>query len=518
MNLVDVILNNVRRYPDKLVLICGDIRLTYKNFNERCNRLANSFEMLGVRKGEHIILLSKNCHIHFELFFASAKAGVVFIPLNYRLSPREIIYIINDSDSKCLFFAKEYLSVVQSIKNDLKNVGTYVCIDDFLEGFNYYEEILKKGDPKEPDTSFINEDDIVTIFYTSGTTGYPKGAMISHRNRISDMINQVTDNEYIEPEDIHLNVGPLYHIGALSQSHGHIYRGCTVVILKEFDPKTIFELIEKERVNSFWAAPTMIKMLLDYPEKDKYNLKSIKTITYAGAPMPVELLRRAIEFFGKNKFIQFFGMTETGPQITHLRRKDHVFEGTEKQLMRLRSVGIECQNVHVRIVDDNDKDLSTGEVGEIIVKSEGVTKGYWKKPEETQKAIKNGWFHTGDMGYLDEDRYLYIVDRKKDMIITGGENVYSAEVENVLCMHPAISEAAVIGVPHEKWGETVKAIVILKTGQKATEEEIIEFCKKNLASYKKPTSVEFVNELPKTASGKVLKRELRERYGGIFKK
>jgi acyl-CoA synthetase (AMP-forming)/AMP-acid ligase II len=262
----------------------------------------------------------------------------------------------------------------------------------------------------------------------------------------------------------------------------------------------------------------MIKMLLDYPEKDKYNLKSIKTITYAGAPMPVELLRRAIEFFGKNKFIQFFGMTETGPQITHLRRKDHVFEGTEKQLMRLRSVGIECQNVHVRIVDDNDKDLSTGEVGEIIVKSEGVTKGYWKKPEETQKAIKNGWFHTGDMGYLDEDRYLYIVDRKKDMIITGGENVYSAEVENVLCMHPAISEAAVIGVPHEKWGETVKAIVILKTGQKATEEEIIEFCKKNLASYKKPTSVEFVNELPKTASGKVLKRELRERYGGIFKK
>lgn len=517
MNLVDVLLNNVRRYPEKNAIICGDIRLTYREFNSRCNQLANSFDYLELQRGDHIALLSKNCHIHFELFFACAKGGVVFIPLNYRLSPREIIYILNDSESKCLFFAKEYFHTINAIHNELRDVKSYVCIDEPREGFLYYEELIKKGDPREPDVSFINEEDVVTIFYTSGTTGYPKGAMISHKNRISDMMNQVIDNEYIEPEDIHLNVGPLYHIGALSQSQGHIYRGGSVVVLKEFDPKKIYELIEKERINSFWAAPTMIQMLLDYPEKDKYDLSSIKTITYAGSPMPLGLLRRAIEFFGPNKLIQFFGMTETGPQVSHLRRKDHLFEGTEKQLRRLRSVGIECQNVHVRIVDDNDQDLPIGEVGEILVKSDGVTKGYWKKPEETQKAIKDGWFHTGDMGYLDEDRYLYIVDRKKDMIITGGENVYSAEVENVLYMHPAISEAAVIGVPHEKWVETVKAIVVLKPGVSVTEEEIIDFCKKNLASYKKPTSVEFVNELPKTASGKILKRELRERYGGLRK-
>ncbi len=514
MNIVDVILSNVRRYPEKPALICGETRLTYKEFNERCNRLANSFLSLGVGENEHFSLLSKNCHIHFELFFAAAKAGTVFVPLNYRLSPRELIYIINDSESKCLFFAKEYLPVVESIRNDLKEVKNYVCIDGSIEGYHFYEDVLKNSDSKEPDSSFIKEEDIVAIFYTSGTTGYPKGAMISHKNRVSDMINQVTDNEYIEPEDIHLNVGPLYHIGALSQSQGHIYRGCTVVILKEFDPKRIYELIEKEKINSFWAAPTMIQMLLDYPDKDKYDLSSVKTITYAGSPIPIELLKRAINFFGANKLIQFFGMTETGPQISHLRRRDHVSEGTEKQLKRLRSVGIECQNVHVRIVDDNDQDVPTGQIGEILVKSDGVTSGYWKKPEDTKKALKDGWFHTGDMGYLDEDRYLYIVDRKKDMIISGGENVYSAEVENVLCMHPAVSEAAVIGVPHEKWVETVKAIVVLKPGASATEDEIIEFCKRNLASYKKPTSVEFVDELPKTASGKVLKRELRERFGG----
>lgn len=513
MNLVDVILNSVRRYPEKLALICQDTRLTYRAFNERCNRLVHSLYNLGISKGDHIALLSKNCHCHFELFFASAKAGTVFIPLNYRLSPREIIYIINDSESNTLFFAKEYLPMIKTIERELKGVKLYISTDDSVDGFLSYEELLSHSDSSEPDTSSIDEDDIVTIFYTSGTTGYPKGAMISHRNRIMDMIHQVIDLEYIEPEDTHLNIGPLYHVGALAQSHAHLYMGCTIVILNEFEPKRVFELIERERIKTFWGAPTMIKMLLDYPEAKNYDVSSLKTITYAGSPMPVEVMKKAIGFFGENLLIQFFGMTETGPQITHLRRRDHVLQGSEKQLKRLYSTGIESQNVHVRIVDDEDRDLPPYHVGEIIVKSDAVTCGYWKKPEETERALKGGWFHTGDMGYLDEDRYLYIVDRKKDMIISGGENIYSAEVENVLYMHPAISEAAVIGVPHEKWVETVKAIVVLKPGAKATEEEIIEFCKQNLASYKKPTSVEFVAEIPKTASGKVLKWKLREIYG-----
>jgi len=446
------------------------------------------------------------------MFFAAAKTGTVFIPLNCRLSPRELIYIINDSESKALFFAKEYLPVVQTIRKELRGVNTYVCSNGKVDGMPSYEELLNQADPSEPETPSINEDGIVAILYTSGTTGYPKGAMISHRNRIADMINQVTDLEYIEPEDTHLAVGPLYHIGAISQVQGHLYMGATVVILSEFDPKRIFELIERESIRTFWATPTMIQMLIHDPEGKKFDHHSIKTITYAGSPMPVELLKKAGEFFGSNLWIQLFGTTETGPQISHLPRKDHILHGSDKETKRLRSVGVECQNVHVRIVDQEDRDVPPGQVGEVIVKSEGVTRGYWKKPEETEQAIRDGWFHTGDMGYMDEDRYLYLVDRKKDMIITGGENVYSTEVENVLYMHPGISEAAVIGVPHEKWVETVKAVVVLKPEARATEEEIIQFCKENLASYKKPTSVEFVKELPKTPSGKVLKKELRERY------
>ena len=514
MNLVDVLLNSVRRYPEKLALVCGDTRLSYRTFNERCNRLANCFNELGIVKKDHVAILSKNCHRHLELLFAAAKTGVVYIPLNYRLSPRELIYIINDCETRLLFFAKEYLPTIKTIQKEIRRVGTYVCTDDKVDEMLSYEELLACADPSEPDTSFVDEDDLVTIFYTSGTTGYPKGATISHRNRIVDLNHQVTDTEYIEPEDIYLNIGPLYHVGGFASSSAYLYKGCTVVMLKDFDPQRIFELIEQERIRTFWAAPTMIQMLLNYPERKKYDISSIKTITYAGSSMPIELLRKGMEFFGDNVFIQFLGTTETGPQITHLSRKDHVLKGTEKQLKRLRSVGVESQMVHVRIVDHQDRDVPVEQVGEIIVKSDAVTKGYWKKPEETREAIREGWYHTGDLGYMDDDRYIYIVDRKKDMIISGGENIYSAEVENVLYMHPAISEATVIGVPHEKWVETVKAVVVLKPGAQATEEEIIEFCKKSLASYKKPTSVEFVTELPKTPSGKVLKWKLRETYGG----
>src|SRR4030042_545311 len=258
MNLTDVILNNVRRYPEKLALACGDTRLSYRAFNERCNRLANLFCTLNLSKGEHFALLSKNCHCHFETFYAAAKTGTVFIPLNYRLSPRELIYILNDSEARILFFAKEYLSVVKTIQKDLKGVNTYICIDDSIEKMASYKELLSRSSPSEPDSSFVKEEDLVTIIYTSGTTGYPKGAMISHRNRMTDMIHQVIDSEYIEPEDVYLNIGPLSHVGGLSQSHGHLFMGCTVVVLGEFDPKRIFELIEKESIRILWAAPTLI--------------------------------------------------------------------------------------------------------------------------------------------------------------------------------------------------------------------------------------------------------------------
>jgi long-chain acyl-CoA synthetase len=332
--------------------------------------------------------------------------------------------------------------VVETIRKICRS-DQYVCTDDRMDGMASYEELLTCSNPSEPDTAFIDEDDLVAIFYTSGTTGYPKGTMISHRNRMVDMIHQVLDYEYIEPEDIHLNIGPLYHIGALCQSHGHLYRGCTVVVLNEFDPKRVFELIETEKVKSFWGAPTMLQMLIDYPEAGNYKLDSIKTIAYAGSSMPFELLKRAIEFFGENKLIQPYGMTETGPQITHLAKRDHVLQGSEKQMKRLRSAGRESQNVHVRVVDQK-----TGfAFGQIRDYRKERPSWVWKKPEETKKHSPVAVSH-GDMGYMDEDRYLYLVDRKKDMIITGGENVYSTEVENVLYMHPGFKPRS--SVPHEK--------------------------------------------------------------------
>lgn len=437
MNMVEVLLNSLRRYPEKLALIYEDTRLTYKTLNERCNRLANSFENLGIKKGDHISLLSKNSHHHFELFFAGAKSGVIYVPLNYRLSQREIIYTVNDSESKVLFFSREYLSVIKTIRKELKYIHTYICTDEKIEGFPYYEEVLSGAKTLEPDTSFVKEDDLLGIFYTTGTTGYPKGVMVSHRNRFIDIIHQVTDFEYIESEDVYLNIGPLFHVGVLALPIAHLYMGCTVVILKEFDAKRIFETIESEKVTTFWAAPTMVQMILDYPEGKNYNFSSIKTIAYSSSPMPLEILRRGMEFFGPNVFVQFFGATETGPQITHLSRKNHLLRGTESQMKRLRSVGVESQMVHVRIVDNEDCDLPIGQVGEIVVRSEAVTKGYWKKPEETKQAIRDGWYHTGDLGYMDEDRFIYIVDRKKDMIITGGRmSILQRLKMSSICIQP----------------------------------------------------------------------------------
>jgi acyl-CoA synthetase (AMP-forming)/AMP-acid ligase II len=370
-----------------------------------------------------------------------------------------------------------------------------------------YEQLIADYPPDEP-AADVEPDDPCILFYTSGTTGWPKGAIHTHRGLVAEAS---IAHRGLNPDDIVLCVMPLFHVGG---SAAHLIpafsAGATMVVHRKFDETEVLEAIEKERVSYVFLVPTMILRLLEHPAFDDYDLSSLRAVGYTGAPMPVDALRRGIARFGE-VFFQELGQTET-LGMTVLRREEHKLDGSPKTLRRLESVGRPLREGELRIVDDRGKDVPVGEPGEIVARTERMMQGYWRMPEETAVALRGGWLHTGDVGKMDEDGYIYLVDRKKDMIISGGENIYSREVEEVLYMHPAIFEAAVVGVPDDKWGESVKAVVVLREGMHASEEEIIEFCREHLASYKKPRSVEFCAELPKTASGKIRKDVIREPY------
>ncbi len=346
----------------------------------------------------------------------------------------------------------------------------------------------------------------------SGTTGRPKGAMLTHHNLMIMTMNFFADICPLGPEDAVLHAAPLSH-GSGLYCLPNVAKGAANVILatKSFDPPVVFETIQRRRVTNIFMAPAMIKRLIIHPEMGRYDLSSLRCINYGGAPILVEDLKDAVRKMGQ-VFVQLFGQAEAPMTISYLRKEEHLLEGTEEQMKRLTSAGIPRTDVEVKIVDDKDNDLPPGQMGEIVLRGEVVMKGYWKNPEASAETLRGGWLHTGDLGIMDDKGYVYILDRAKDMIISGGENIYSREIEDVIVKHPAVLEVAVIGVPDERWGESVKAIVSLKEGKKTTEEEIINFCKEYLASYKKPKSVEFIDAIPKNAYGKVLKRELREKY------
>jgi acyl-CoA synthetase (AMP-forming)/AMP-acid ligase II len=341
--------------------------------------------------------------------------------------------------------------------------------------------------------------------------------MLTHRNLIANCYNINLGNRARFGES-YIIISPMYHAVSPAHLFARVYMGNKCVILERWDVKLYLETIEKEKITHIFLVPAMIIFALEYPEIHKYNLGSLRLLIYGGAPLDVGRIKQAKEIFGCD-LIQGFGMTEIGPcEVSVLNQEDHMLDGSSLKEKRLASVGREAFNAEVKIVDDDDNELPAEEVGEICVRGQHVMKGYWSMPEETQEALKNGWFHTGDLGKRDDGGYIYVVDRKKDMIISGAENIYSAEIERVITSHPAVSEAAVIGVPDEKWGEAVKAVVILKEGREATEEEIIEYCKQNMASFKKPKSIDFVKEFPRNEIGKVLKRELRKLYWKGYEK
>jgi acyl-CoA synthetase (AMP-forming)/AMP-acid ligase II len=504
----EIVQRNARRYHDKTALVFEDVRLTWGQVNRRVNALANSFRKLGLSTGDRLAVLSMNCHQCIELFFTYAKSGVIGVPLNYRLSGRELEYIINNVEAQAIVVSNEYADAFKSIKNRCPSVKWVVGMGPG-HGFDLdYEELVAQGDPSEPLVP-LNENDIYTIFYTSGTTGLPKGAMINHKNRIANIINQQIA-EKGEPSDINLTMTPLYHIGAEWVAMGYMYLGCTNIITRTFDALDFMRIVERERITICLFIAATLLFVINHPDFGKYDLSSLKLIIYGGGPMPEAVLRQAMEKIGCD-FIGGYGQTETSPLATVMPIADHILDSPEK-VQRLRSVGKEATNVWVKIADDNDNELPPGEIGEIVVKGDNVMKGYWRNPEETAETLKGGWCHTGDMGSKDKDGYFYIHDRKKDMIISGGENIYSKEVEDVLYSHPKIMDAAVIAIPDDVWGESVCAHIVLKRDERATEGEIIEYCKKHLASYKKPKKVVFVDDLPRNPGGKILKKVIRGEY------
>ncbi|MCJ7655602.1 MAG: long-chain fatty acid--CoA ligase [Dehalococcoidia bacterium] len=506
----DIIHRNALLYPHREAFIFGDQRVTFEQYNERVNGLIHALWDMGMKKGDVLGVLSWNCLEYMDVFGAAEKGGFIIAPFNARLLLNDFDYLINDSEANTLFVGPEFADVVSTLKPRIPKVKHFISFEGSLPGMKCHDYLLASYPTSEPDTE-VGDEDGLFICYTSGTTGRPRGAFYTRQRFREDIICHAIEVP-IGPDDKGISLMPLFHIGGIEINASFIYQAATTVIMKFFDPKALLGEIEKEKITNVALVPTHLAAMLDLPDFKKYDTGTIRRIYYAGSPMPKELLLRGMEVFGP-VFFQGYGQTESGPGITYLKEKEHdVLGKSPREERRLLSCGRPGFVVHVRIVDENGADVSVGDIGEIIVMSRHIMNEYWKKPQETKKTIVDGWLHTGDMGRYDEDGYIYIVDRKQDMIVSGGENIYPREVEEVLYQHPAVLECAVFSIPDPKWVESVHAAVSLKKGATVTPEELIGFCKKNIARYKAPKSIEIMPEIPKGATGKILKREMKDKY------
>jgi long-chain acyl-CoA synthetase len=516
MNIGLIPYRNAKRFPNKTALVDENVgkSVTWKVFNERVNRLAQAIMGMGFKKGDGVGVYSRNCLQMLEIFFACAKLGMVFQPMNWRFRPEEVAYGLNDGKPGLVIVNQEFEEAFGTIRDRCPHIGMVLGIgpDHGLE--NDYEALIAQSDPAEPEKwNETDDEDVAFICYTSGTTGISKGAMLTHKNIITQIVNQDAF-ERTSPDDVYLLLGQMFHV-AILQCFSYLIFGCKVIVMN-FKAEPVLEVIQKQGVTCIQAISTMLNYMIDVPDFDRYDVSSIRLLTYGGGPMSLSTLRRAMDKFPNAKFLQLMGQTEVSIIALGLPRDDHFRDPDEKQLRRMQGCGREALLADVRVVDKKDQDVPKDgkTVGEFIYRGDMVMKGYINQPDLTGETLRGGWCHSGDMGTWDEDGYFYVVDRKKDMIVSGGENIFSAVVEKAIYRHSAVKECAVIGVPHEKWGETVKAVVVLNEGMTATEEEIIQICRENLASYMKPTSVDFVEELPKSPTGKVFKRALKDKYWG----
>ncbi len=508
----DIIYRNALLYPENEAFIYGEERITFAQFNARVNRVIHALHSLGVKKGDGIGIFSWNCLGYADVYGAAMKGGFIISGMNPRLQSHELEYLINYSEIHTLFVGRELIEMVNQLRPHLRKVKDYISLETSAPGMTFHDDLLLAHSEEEPDVQ-VKEEDPFLIFYTSGTTGTPRGALYTEGRNIENTRTKTIELG-LEAGDKHIIILPLFHIGGYSHFWAFFYVGGSNVIMpqRSFDPAATLQSIQEEKATDLHIVPTHLVTMLALPDIERYDLSSLKRIWYAASPMPAELLRRGMEKFGAI-FIQGYGQSESGPEITFLSKRSHqVLDKPPEEQKVLASCGQPCMGVHVRVVDEYNNDVEPYRMGEIVLQSKTVMVEYWNKPDETRDVMADGWLHTGDMGYYDQQGYVYIADRKKDMIISGGENIYPREIEEVLYRHPAVAEAAVIGIPDEVWIERVHALVVLREGQSSKEDEIMSFCKSRLARYKAPKSVEFVESLPKNPQGKILKRELREKY------
>jgi acyl-CoA synthetase (AMP-forming)/AMP-acid ligase II len=523
MILTETLKKAVKFFPRKHAIVCGGNRWTYQEFFDRINRLSHYLKYLGVEWGYKVAILHPNCHYFLEAYYGIAQIGAISVPINYRLSPGEIAFILKDSESKVLIVDPMFWKAVDAIRGEVSTIKKILWTGEMEEDKGSidlnYEMALVQNDPHMLSDVHVTGEDVAQIYYTSGTTGRPKGVMLSHQNVMTHALGTIAELKLTD-SDRWIHVAPLFHLADAWATWAITWVGGSHVLVREFDPKIVLETIEREGITITNLIPTTLNLMVNHPDVGKYDYRSLRALLSGGAPIAPEVVKKIVETF-KCDYIQTYGMTETSPYLTLSILKDHLKKLSDGDQLRFKSkTGREFIGVELKVVNDRGEEIKPDEkeVGEIIVKGDIVTRGYWRLPDETRKAIKDGWLYTGDMAVIDEEGYVTIVDRKKDMILTGGENVYSTEVENILYIHPAILECAVIGVPDPKWGEAVKGIVVLKPGQRATEQEIIQFCKDRIAHYKAPKSIDFIDALPKTGSGKIQKRELRDKYWKGYEK
>jgi len=499
-------------YPEKVAIVDGERRYTYRDFQARANQLSRALTRLGIQKGDRVCILSPNSHFFLESFYGTSQIGAVLVPLNYRLVAADHEYILNHAGVKAVLVDWEYTALVDEIRDNLDGVEHWIEARDdgpASAGWTSWNELLAGSSAEAFDPLPLDENELVSINYTSGTTARPKGVMLTHRNCYLNAYNLIA-HLGIQHADVELWTLPMFHCNGWGGVYALTGMGGTHVVLRTVEGRRIFELIEQEAVTFACMAPAVLRTILDYPDKDDHTIVEPPRFTVAGAPPPAAFIERLEEEMGWH-FIQIYGLTETAPLLTVSTPDANT---PRDDWPRRARAGVAGLGVELELRDDQGnlvpRDGQTP--GEICARSNVVFAGYWEQPAETGEAIRDGWFHTGDLAVWDEVGSIHIVDRKKDVIISGGENISSPEIEDALYQHPAVLECAVIGVPHEKWGETPVALIVLRAGQTPSEREILDYCREKLAHFKCPTSVEFTPELPRTATGKLQKFRLREQF------